>query len=233
VDACYTQKRRKKSNDQDHHDCPRQHPDTIFMPKEDVKVMEDFVAACQSAQSTEKSSRRYDGDSIEAGMRVPASVLDDCFDSFKAADEKREKASTQFFPETGLIALLCRHDRVLWLINMTHAGERRHYVLALIHRLFQHIPPTMTVGVLYDIGCQLHRSCLKWGFLHEYLDRIIFGISVFHAFGHQWPCQIIYHPRKCLGFGLTDGEGCERFWSLIRPLIPCLRVSGVSLLQLC
>jgi len=58
------------------------------------------------------------------------------------------------------------------------------------------------------------------GFLHEYLPRIIFGISVFHAFGHQWPCQIVYHPRKC--------RGCERFWSAIRKLIPSLRVSGVS-----
>jgi hypothetical protein len=43
--------------------------------------------------------------------------------------------------------------------------------------------------------------------------------------GHQWPCQIIYHPRKCEGFGLTDGEGCERFWSSIQSLIPSCHVS--------
>jgi hypothetical protein len=53
-------------------------------------------------------------------------------------------------------------------------------------------------------------------------------LSIFHAYGHQWPCQLIYHPRKCIGFGLSDGEGCERFWSSIRRLIPNLRVSGVS-----
>ncbi|OAX35806.1 hypothetical protein K503DRAFT_696327, partial [Rhizopogon vinicolor AM-OR11-026] len=57
---------------------------------------------------------------------------------------------------------------------------------------------------------------------------IIFGISIFHAFGHQWPCQIVYHPRKCVGFGLSDGEGCEHFWSAIKPLIPSLRVSGYN-----
>jgi hypothetical protein len=56
-----------------------------------------------------------------------------------------------------------------------------------------------------------------------------FAVSVFHAYGHQWPCQLVYHPRKRQGFGLTDGEGCERFWSSIRILIPVLRVSGVSL----
>jgi hypothetical protein len=147
--------------------------------------------------------------------------------SFLAADERRQKASTKLFTDTGLMALLCRHDRVLWLVNMPSAGERQHYALALLNALFEHLPPEIRVGLLYDIGCQLHRSCIKWGFLKEYLDRITFGISVFHAYGHQWPCQMIYHP-KCSGFGLTDGEGCEQFWSAIKLLIPSLRMAGVS-----
>lgn len=172
-------------------------------------------------------------DGFEAGMKVPISVLDGCQDSFIAADERREKASTKFFADTGLIAILCRHDRVLWLANMVSAGEKQHYSLALLHRLFQELPSNMSVGVLYDIGCQLDRSCLKWGFLPEFIDRIIFGISVFHAYGHQWPCQVVYHPRKRKGFGLSDGEGCERFWSAIKKLIPSLRVSGVSLPSSC
>ena len=159
-------------------------------------------------------------------MRVPTAVLNACNDSFVAADSNRVKASTLFFADTGLMALLCRHDCVLWLVNMTSAGEKQHYVLCLLARLFKHIPRTMRIGLLYDIGCQLHRSCEKYDFLSDYHDRIIFGISVFHAYGHQWACQIIYHPRKCKGFGLSDGEGCERFWSSIKPLIPSLRVSG-------
>jgi hypothetical protein len=190
--------------------------------------MEEYVAARHSQRPSQGSRQDDAEDTVEHGMRVPTSVLDGCGESFKAADEKREKASTQYFSDTRLMALLCRHDRVLWIVNMTHAGKRRHYALALINKLFQHIPPQITVGLLYDIGCQLHCSCLKWGFLQDYLHRLIFAISVFHAFGHQWPCQIIYHPRKCEGFGLTDGEGCERFWSAIRKLIPYLRVSGVS-----
>ncbi|KZV80991.1 hypothetical protein EXIGLDRAFT_629247, partial [Exidia glandulosa HHB12029] len=51
---------------------------------------------------------------------------------------------------------------------------------------------------------------------------------VFHAYGHQWACQVVFHPRKRDGFGLTDGEGCERFWSAIRHLIAGLRVSGFN-----
>lgn len=191
--------------------------------------MEEYVALRRTAKASQKTQpRQNEEDGFEEGLRVPTSVLNGCNDSFKSADEKREKASTRFFSDTGLMALLCRHDRVLWLVNMTHAGERQHYALALLKRLFENIPTSMTVGVLYDIGCQLHRSCLKWGFLQEHLHRIVFAISVFHAFGHQWPCQIIYHPRKCEGFGLTDGEGCERFWSAIKKLIPTLRVCGVS-----
>ena len=104
--------------------------------------------------------------------------------------------------------------------------RKTDYALVLLDRLFDHLPSTARVGILYDIGCQLHRSCMKWGFLKDYHDRLIWAMSVFHAYGHQWACQIIYHPRKCLGFGLTDGEGCERFWSSIKLLIPSMRVTG-------
>jgi len=110
---------------------------------------------------------------------------------------------------------------------MRSASEKQHYVLVLVEILFQHLPLSFTIGLLYDIGCQLHHSCVNWGFLDRYLSRITFGISVFHAFGHQWPCQVVYHPRKCVGFGLSDGEGCERFWHSISKLIAYLRVCGV------
>ena len=190
--------------------------------------MEDYVNERRSSRNPHPRQHMDDAeDGYEDGMRVPSSVLNDCNDSFVAADDKRQKASTQFFSETGIMAMLCRHDRVLWTVSMTSAGEKQHYALLLVKRLFEHIPENMTVGLLYDIGCQLHRSCLKWGFLDEFISRITFGISVFHAYGHQWARQIIYHPRKCPGFGLTDGEGCERFWDAIKLLIPLLRVSGV------
>ncbi len=175
--------------------------------------------------SQKSSNAESQEQQFEDGMRVPTAVLDGCNDSFVAADERRIKASTLFFADTGLMALICRHDRVLWLVNMTSAGEKQHYVLCLLQKLFNYIPDSMRIGALYDIGCQLERSCLKYGFLSSVLDRLFFGISVFHAYGHQWPCQIIYHPRKCEGFGLTDGEGCERFWSSIQSLIPSCRVS--------
>ncbi|KAF9517743.1 hypothetical protein BS47DRAFT_1359507 [Hydnum rufescens UP504] len=42
----------------------------------------------------------------------------------------------------------------------------------------------------------------------EWHSRIVFGVSVFHAYGHQWMCQLWYHPRKLEIWGLSDGEGC-------------------------
>ncbi|KAJ7679817.1 hypothetical protein B0H17DRAFT_1206333 [Mycena rosella] len=55
---------------------------------------------------------------------------------------------------------------------------------------------------------------------------LAFAVSVFHAFGHEWACQLLYHPRKFKEFGVTNGEGCERFWHSISHLIANLRISG-------
>ncbi|KAL1658386.1 hypothetical protein GGF50DRAFT_67357 [Schizophyllum commune] len=112
---------------------------------------------------------------------------------------------------------------------MTTAGEQQFYVVALMDALMEHLPPTWIVGLLYDIACQIHLSAAKYGLFGQYFERLRFAVSVFHAFGHDWPCQLVYHPRKCIGFGLTDGEGCERFWYSISKLIPYLRVAGFHL----
>ena len=94
---------------------------------------------------------------------------------------------------------------------MTTAGEKQYYALTLLRELFNQLPHDATAGVLYDIGCTTHRSYVKYGFLGDILPQITFGISVFHAYGHQWLCQLIYYPRKQQGFRLSDGEGCEHF----------------------
>ncbi|KAJ7685986.1 hypothetical protein B0H17DRAFT_1160710 [Mycena rosella] len=137
-----------------------------------------------------------------------------CESSFKAADERPEKASTQFYNNTALIALLCCHDRVLWLVNMHSAGEKQFYVY-LIETLFQHLPANITVGLLYNVACQLERSARKWGSLDRYIDRLAFAPRM------GLP---IYHPRKREGFGFTNGEGCKRFWHSISHLIAHLHI---------
>ncbi|KIJ05044.1 hypothetical protein PAXINDRAFT_21677 [Paxillus involutus ATCC 200175] len=229
IDACFTQKRSKNPQGAEGHDPPNP-TSSVFIPSETITQMEVHVERCRS-KGKERGRRvlcpSEDEDRVEEGMRVPALVLDGCGESFMAADEKREKASTHFFADTGLMALLCQHDHVLWLVNMTSAGEKQHYALALIQQLMHHIPDDMRVGLLCDIGCQLEHSWRKFKFFaNSILSRFHFAISVFHAYGHQWPCQVVYHPQKRQGFGLSDGEGCEQLWSALKPLIGPLRVSG-------
>lgn len=167
-------------------------------------------------------------DYVEPRMRIPKSALDACGESFIAADGDRIKASTKYFADTGLMALLCRHDRVLFVANMWTAGEKQFYALALIDALLKNIPPNWRVGILYDISCQLHRTLSRVDSELNWLERLEFAVSIFHAYGHQWSCQLWYHPRKSSIWGLSDGEGCERFWAELRRLIPVLRPTGVS-----
>ncbi|KAF9510920.1 hypothetical protein BS47DRAFT_1364244 [Hydnum rufescens UP504] len=153
-------------------------------------------------------------------------TLNQCLESFTAADGNRVKASTQKFDSTGVMALLCQHDWTIFLANMVTTGEKQFYAYALIAVLLRELPECWKVGLLYDVACALQRSLAKWQFMPGWLDQISFGVSIFHVYGHQWVCQLWYHPRKAELWGLSDGEGCERFWSELMRLIPCLQVSG-------
>ncbi|KAJ7708199.1 hypothetical protein B0H17DRAFT_1156047 [Mycena rosella] len=228
IDACFTQKKRKSPRDP-----PRTHPKTHFVPEEDAARTEAYVDKVWQVEEKRAKRQKAMEDALEAEdgyehpeLLLPRSVLDGCEASFKAADEKREKASTEFFEDTAIMGLLCRHDRVLWLVNMHSAGEKKFNVVVLMEMLFQHLPLNITVSLLYDVACSFERTCRKWGFLCRFMDRLAFAVSVFHAFGHKWACQLLYHPRKRKGFGFTNGEGCERFWHSISHLIANLRICG-------
>ncbi|KAJ7659662.1 hypothetical protein DFH06DRAFT_1130430 [Mycena polygramma] len=211
LDACFTQKHKKCPRDP-----PRFHPNTRFVPEDVAARMEAYVDEVRRTAPKKMTKRprvhRVEEEEEEDGyehdkLPLPCSVLDGCEASFKAADEKHEKARTESFDDTSLMALVCRRDHVLWVVNMHSAGEKQFNVLLLVETLFQHLPPKLRVGLLYDIACMLERNCLKWGFLSRWLDRIAFAVSVFHAFGHDWTCQLLYHSRKRVGFGFSSGEG--------------------------
>ena len=183
---------------------------------------------------------------------VPDTALDDCEKSYEAADEKKQKSLGKKFDDTGLMALVCRHDVVLFLANVDTPGEQQKYGIALIDHLFTHLPNMATVAVFYDIGCVLDRSLhqvrlpisvttedrglILLTSLHQFdilddgiLDRLLFATSVMHAYGHQWACQLVYNPRLRVGLGLTEGEGTERIWSKFRMLIGVTRSSAVCI----
>lgn len=102
---------------------------------------------------------------------IPDGVYDDCQKSFVAA-QNISKASNKIFADTAIMALLCRHDRPLLLVNMTSPGERQHYVLALLQEFFRQLPNDWKIGLLYDIACQLRRSMQK--VCYFYKGQLIF-----------------------------------------------------------
>ena len=113
VDANFSQKHRKSQGQA--WVPPRQHCESVFIPVTEVEEVEAYVDEIQPPKRKGNSSNvrveiqeesNIEAD-FEAGMCVPTSVLNACNDSFIAADSNRVKASTLFFSDTGLMALLC------------------------------------------------------------------------------------------------------------------------------
>lgn len=89
---------------------------------------------------------------------VPDEAIDDCEKTYEAADGRKQKTSMDHFDDTGLMALVCRHDIPLFLTNIDTPGEQQKYAVALLQHLFSLIPTTATVAAFYDVGCVLDRS---------------------------------------------------------------------------
>ncbi|KAI0628590.1 hypothetical protein C8Q77DRAFT_1067705 [Trametes polyzona] len=186
-----------------------------FVPKDEVDA-----AGVRITAARKKPARSYES-------QVPEAALDECEKSYDAADEKKEKTHGKKFDDTGLMALVCRHDVVLFLANIDTPGEQQKYAVALLDKLFEHLPDAATVAAFYDIGCVLDRSVQLYGlFPDSIVKRLLFATSVMHAYGHQWACQLVYNPRLREGLGLSEGEGTERVWSKFRKLIGVTRSSA-------
>jgi len=89
---------------------------------------------------------------------VPDEAIDSCESSYEATDGKKQKASMDSFDDTGLMALICRHNIPLFFANIDSPGEQQKYAVALLAHLFMLLPLQATVVGLYDVGCVLDRS---------------------------------------------------------------------------
>ncbi|KZT56648.1 hypothetical protein CALCODRAFT_543420 [Calocera cornea HHB12733] len=198
--------------------------DTTPVYDAEIFMASEAVDAVGEAMLRMKTGRPAD----HAAARLSKEALERCKKSFKVADEDAAIVNEHLFDPTGVVVLLCRHDIPLFACDITTPGEQQKYVVAMLLELLKELPSVATVGLLYDIGCQLDNSCRMvsqpaYGYLGEALPRVIMGCSVLHAYGHEWSCQVVYNPRRRQGFGLSDGEGSERVWSRTRREIPILR----------
>jgi hypothetical protein len=55
IDACFTQKRHASKHNPQDYDHPLRHPNTVFVPEEDVKAMKEHVATCRASSSRKDS----------------------------------------------------------------------------------------------------------------------------------------------------------------------------------
>ncbi len=86
------------------------------------------------------------------------SAVDECQQAYTAADGNKVKTNGEVFDDTGLMALVCRHDIPILFANIDTPGEQQKYAVALIIQLFSLLPENATVTILYDVGCVLARS---------------------------------------------------------------------------
>jgi len=110
VDTNFAQRRRHSC----HPDPVDPHPDTHFLLVDDVESMKHAVEHARS--STSKANTK-------SWATLPDDILDDCEKAFTAAQGHIAKTSNTIFADTALMALLCCHNRPLFLVNMTSAGE--------------------------------------------------------------------------------------------------------------
>lgn len=85
---------------------------------------------------------------------------------------------------------------------------RMYYPFALVHYILRDIDPHVRLGLLYDIGCNFEAYFVERNLLSKERaeKRLKIGVAVFHAYAHNWLCQMRYNPRIATGFALTDGE---------------------------
>ncbi|KAF8444153.1 hypothetical protein L210DRAFT_3611346 [Boletus edulis BED1] len=196
-------------------DSPAFYDPAYFLPKSEVDAM-----GTRIQEQRKKPPKR-------GQSKVPDEALDSCESSYEAADGKKQKTSMESFDDTGLMALICRHDIPLFFANIDSPGEQQKYSLALLARLFSLLPTSANVIALYDVGCTLDRTISLYGILpDDIVARMRFATTAMHAYGHEWACQLVYNPRLVEGLGLTDGEGTERLWSRLIKLISIQRSSS-------
>jgi hypothetical protein len=63
---------------------------------------------------------------------VPDEAIDLRENAYEAADGKKQKAAMDSFDDTGIMALICRHDIPLFFASIDSPGEQQKYSVALI-----------------------------------------------------------------------------------------------------
>ena len=102
-------------------------------------------------RARQKPSRVYN-------TKFPDAAIDECKDSHKAANSRKEKTSGEQFDDRGLMAIVCCHNIALFFANIDSPSKQQKYAVALTEHLYSFLLEITTVVLLYNIGCVLDRS---------------------------------------------------------------------------
>jgi hypothetical protein len=101
-------------------DCPRFYDPAYFLPKAQV----DEVRHC--IQSLHKHAPK------KHTSAVPDEAIDQCEYSYEAVDGKKQKATMDSFDDTGVMALICWHDILLFFANIDSPSKQQKYAVVLL-----------------------------------------------------------------------------------------------------
>ena len=169
-------------------DCPQFYEPTYFIPKAQVDTIGHHIACARQRPSK------------LAPSAIPDEAIDQCEASYEAADGQKQKMAMDNFDDSGVMALICRHDIPLFLANIDTPGKQQKYGIALISHLFSLLPYQANVVVLYDVGCVLARS----------LSRVSF-------------CPV-NSVLKCCCYSLISSNNRSCLVFALQPL-PCMRMA--------
>ncbi|KIJ27532.1 hypothetical protein M422DRAFT_190911 [Sphaerobolus stellatus SS14] len=108
---------------------------------------------------------------------------------------------------------------MLRVLSDIHSAK---YPLATCAYLLEHLPSD--AGIAYDIGCSFTSTLATSSLGPKARERKLkFIVPAFHGHAHNRSCQLSYHIQICKGFGLEDGEVCERIFSQSNKIARCTR----------
>ncbi|KAL6299353.1 hypothetical protein BKA93DRAFT_819932 [Sparassis latifolia] len=147
-----------------------------------------------------------------------------CMERWRNAGPKVHKKMFALFAVMGIFVCLCQHGHLLILCDMIRSGELMKQPLAIIDKLIEVYGTNVKVG--YDIACAFLKTLARSSLgLHATKARMSGVVPAFHGHGHNWGCQVHWHPLYMDDVGKEDFEGCERCFSESNALAPGMQLA--------
>lgn len=147
-------------------DGPHFHDAIQILPKDQVDAVGNRIDAARK-----RPPRKY-------RPKVPEEVIQECQDSHTAADGRKSKTDMGHFDDTGLMALVCRHDVPLFVTNIDTPGEQQKYGVTLMEHILTLLPPQATCVFIIDVGCVFDVSLNKVSRTHYHHTHLLISNTV-------------------------------------------------------